>query len=559
MTVQDLAGNVSNPCTAEVTVIPASPIFFNLVDISTVSLDENGEATLVAEELLTLLPYICNDVLSIRFNDGQPTRTYTCADIGEQFFEVGAYTPNGSSVAGGERRITVVDDLPPTVTCQDITLELNESGRVLYNPSMLVASQSDNCGLNTGISPESIWLDCSNLGTNERGYSAFDNSWNQGSCTSNVTVIDPIAPTALCEDISIQLDETGNTSIIPENVDAGSVDNCGIAETSLSQNTFSCLDIGEQSVTLTVTDQDNKSSSCVATINVVDETGPALAAGLLFVDCLDEEEGDLYQVDLTATDNCGAEPTILSVIELPEMDDPRIIFRKKNKKKLKFQFNQNKITVDAPGNGGAQTWWNEIQAQGGIEVVSDQQLKLNTPENNNTALYKFNNNGDLNSVTGIALHLTTRASDDQGNENATTYTAQLQCTDDEDEGDDDDDYNNSDLTTDGGRLTADGRRQTEELMEGNAATPLNAFPNPFSSILSIEYTVTKNERVTLSIYNLQGQLVKQLENERLGEGVHRSQWDGSDVSGMELPSGMYLIQLQIGDERSHKKVLLQRD
>jgi hypothetical protein len=44
-----------------------------------------------------------------------------------------------------------------------------------------------------------------------------------------VTVEDTVPPVAICQDITVQLDATGNTSITPADVDNGSNDACGIA------------------------------------------------------------------------------------------------------------------------------------------------------------------------------------------------------------------------------------------------------------------------------------------------------------------------------------------
>ncbi|MRT94529.1 hypothetical protein [Ancylomarina sp. 16SWW S1-10-2] len=60
---------------------------------------------------------------------------------------------------------------------------------------------------------------------------------------STVTVEDLVDPIAVCQDITIQLDATGNASITPSQIDNGSSDNCGIASMSLSKTDFDCDDI----------------------------------------------------------------------------------------------------------------------------------------------------------------------------------------------------------------------------------------------------------------------------------------------------------------------------
>ncbi len=57
------------------------------------------------------------------------------------------------------------------------------------------------------------------------------------------TAPDIIPPIALCQNITVDLDASGNATITPQDVDGGSTDNCGIASMSLSNTTFSCADV----------------------------------------------------------------------------------------------------------------------------------------------------------------------------------------------------------------------------------------------------------------------------------------------------------------------------
>ena len=89
--------------------------------------------------------------------------------------------------------------------------------------------------------------------------------------TAEVTE-DITPPVATCQDITIQLDGTGNASITANDIDNGSSDNCGIASISVSPNTFNSSDIGDNVVTFTVTDINGLSTICNATVSVEDMT-----------------------------------------------------------------------------------------------------------------------------------------------------------------------------------------------------------------------------------------------------------------------------------------------
>ncbi|MEM7035526.1 MAG: HYR domain-containing protein, partial [Bacteroidota bacterium] len=99
---------------------------------------------------------------------------------------------------------------------------------------------------------------------------AFDPSGNFSTCIFTLTVLDTIAPTALCQSLTITLDSLGNGMIHPSMVDMGSNDNCGIQSLVLNQTNFGCADLGLQTVGLVVTDSSGNVDSCVANITVVD-------------------------------------------------------------------------------------------------------------------------------------------------------------------------------------------------------------------------------------------------------------------------------------------------
>ena len=72
----------------------------------------------------------------------------------------------------------------------------------------------------------------------------------------------------MCKDITISLDTNGAASINTADIDCGSGDNCGTVTLSLSQTDFNSSDIGDNSVTLTVTDSAGNTAECVTTVTV---------------------------------------------------------------------------------------------------------------------------------------------------------------------------------------------------------------------------------------------------------------------------------------------------
>ncbi len=71
-----------------------------------------------------------------------------------------------------------------------------------------------------------------------------DEAGTTSSCTANVTVIDNLAPTAVCQPATIYLDAIGIATLSPSMINNGSNDNCGIETLLISQTTFDCNDLG---------------------------------------------------------------------------------------------------------------------------------------------------------------------------------------------------------------------------------------------------------------------------------------------------------------------------
>ena len=73
------------------------------------------------------------------------------------------------------------------------------------------------------------------------------------------------------------------------------------------------------------------------------------------------------------------------------------------------------------------------------------------------------------------------------------------------------------------------------------------YPNPFSKETTIEFSLNTSEKVSVSIYNELGQLVKSLLNENsINSGKFQVIWDGTDNSGANASNGNYFYKISIG-------------
>lgn len=84
------------------------------------------------------------------------------------------------------------------------------------------------------------------------------------------------------------------------------------------------------------------------------------------------------------------------------------------------------------------------------------------------------------------------------------------------------------------------------------------YPNPFNPETTIEYQLPRAGQVKVVIYNLAGQQVRTLIDAPHAAGEFQARWDGKDELGNQAASGVYLYQLQAGNFRAKKKMILMR-
>ncbi len=81
------------------------------------------------------------------------------------------------------------------------------------------------------------------------------------------------------------------------------------------------------------------------------------------------------------------------------------------------------------------------------------------------------------------------------------------------------------------------------------------YPNPFNSSTLISYNLESENRVVLEIYNALGQLIKRLVNTNQSVGNQSVVWNGDDINGKKVASGIYLYKLTIAGLQKTKKML----
>jgi len=212
--------------------------------------------------------------------------------------------------------ITVTDNELPVAVCMDITIQLDANGDATITPADIDGGSTDNCGIASLDASQTVF-DCSDVGANDITLTVTDVNGNVSTCIAVVTVEDNVDPVAICVSITVELDVNGTVTITPADIDGGSSDACGLASLELDIDTFTCADVGENTVTLTVTDNNGNVTSCTAIVTVEDNIAPDLVCMDITVELDENGEAEIVPEDVMAnnTDACGILTTGIDIFQ----------------------------------------------------------------------------------------------------------------------------------------------------------------------------------------------------------------------------------------------------
>lgn len=102
---------------------------------------------------------------------------------------------------------------------------------------------------------------------------------------------------------------------------------------------------------------------------------------------------------------------------------------------------------------------------------------------------------------------------------------------------------------------------SDETQLVNSFNLMQNYPNPFNPSTTIVYQLPAGKNtysVVLKIYNALGELVRVLVNTEKPAGLYSVVWNGKDMKGFDVPSGIYFYSLEAGNTRVSKKMMLVR-
>ena len=240
------------------------------------------------------------------------SNTFNCSKVGNNTVTLIVTDANGN-VQTGTATVTVIDTIKPAASAKNITVYLNASGTASITASQVDNGSTDECGI-ASRSLSKTSFDCSNVGANTVTLTVVDNNGNSSTANATVTVVDNTAPSVATSNYTLTLGSNGTGSITVSNIDNGSSDACGIASMSLSKTSFDCSNVGANTVTLTVVDNNGNSATSNATVTVVDNTAPSVATSNYTLTLGSNGTGSITvsNIDNGSSDACGIASMSLS-------------------------------------------------------------------------------------------------------------------------------------------------------------------------------------------------------------------------------------------------------
>ena len=82
------------------------------------------------------------------------------------------------------------------------------------------------------------------------------------------------------------------------------------------------------------------------------------------------------------------------------------------------------------------------------------------------------------------------------------------------------------------------------------------YPNPFNPSTTIQYEIPKTGKVEVSIFDINGRLIKNVVNQTQQAGSRRVVWNGQNKSGVKVASGLYVYTVKFENTILSKKMIL---
>lgn len=269
LTVTDEAGNTST-CMSVVKINDTLAPVAVCVPSLTVPIDIWGNGSITVADVDGGSFDNCAGLQSLTIDKS----IFHCGDLGTTVVTL-AVTDSAYNQSTCQTAVNVVDQTPPTAACDEYSVfAVDNNGVFDLEADVLDDGSYDNCSAVT-FSVDKSHFTCAELGVTTVTLTVEDAYGNTNQCIVTVEVVDKKKPVPVCiESTAVALNEDGEADLIPAVLDDGSYDNCSPLVFSLDKTHFTCDDLGEVTVILTLTDPSGNVSHCVVTLNIVDKLDP---------------------------------------------------------------------------------------------------------------------------------------------------------------------------------------------------------------------------------------------------------------------------------------------
>ena len=334
-------------------------------------------------------------------------------------------------------------------------------------------------------------------------------------CEFTAEIVDIEPPEIACMDITAELDEFGQVTVSPEDIDGGTTDNCSFEFVSDPVD-FNCADLGVQIVTLTAVDPSGNEASCDATVTVVDLIPPTISAVsepfMLKQNNHKYVSFSMEDFEVVVEDNCGVASLVISRVTSDEaediidpLDDPD--GETLNDMVISNDCQSIMLRKERAGNGNGRVYTIEL-------LVTDE-----------------SDNSSTTNVLVYVPHHTGAVVVDDG----PVYEVFGDC--------------NMMEMAEAESKSAFIPKGSEEIV----GYELKNYPNPFNNATTIQFKIPVDTHVLLKVYNIFGQEVKTLVNQKFLSGTYNVHFQSE-----KLPVGQYIYRLNTSEITLTKKMLLNK-
>ncbi|MAS45782.1 MAG: hypothetical protein CML43_22070 [Rhodobacteraceae bacterium] len=214
-----------------------------------------------------------NDACGIAVRNVSISR-FDCTDVREDPYVV---TVTVTDVNGNSRSadldVYVRDSEDPNLVVNNLVYDLDPAGQAYVDPNT-----TDACSVKTEVLSRRLF-GCSDLGLHQLELLVADREGNSLDVILNVTIRDTSAPLVTpAADFGLSLNGAGSANVVYADIVAGDGDNCAIVDRQISQASFSCADVGPNTIFATATDHVSLTTTVSTVVTVVDDIPPTMAS-----------------------------------------------------------------------------------------------------------------------------------------------------------------------------------------------------------------------------------------------------------------------------------------